>query len=70
MEHIIWNQKAECASRQEIQELQLQRLKHIVNVCYERIPFYRNQFDSIGLKPSHINTLKDIQIFPLPLQKT
>ncbi len=64
MEHIIWNQKAECASRQEIQELQLQRLKHIVNVCYERIPFYRNQFDSIGLKPSHINTLKDIQNIP------
>lgn len=64
MEHIIWNKKMECADKETIRELQLARLKKTVAYCYERIPFYTQRFDEIGLKPEHIKTLEDIRLIP------
>lgn len=64
MEHIIWNRAKECASRSEIESIQLARLKKTVEYCYERVPLYKEKFDAIGLKPSHIVTLKDTKLIP------
>ena len=38
---------------QEIAELQLNKLKNQVEGCYN-VPFYREKFDQVGLKPFHI----------------
>ncbi len=64
MEHIIWQKDQECASRKQTEELQLERLKATVNYCYDKIPHYTKKFDEIGLKPKHIQTLKDIEKIP------
>ena len=64
MEYNIWNPDMECASRKAIRELQLERLKHTVEVCYEKVPFYRQKFDERGLKPRHIQTLEDVKLLP------
>lgn len=64
MEHIIWNKEMECADRETIQALQLSRLKKTVEVCYQRVPLYKEKFDAIGLKPEHIKTLEDIKEIP------
>lgn len=64
MEHIIWNREMECADRDTIRQLQLERLKTTVERCYEKVPVYRKKFDAIGLKPKHIKTLKDIRHIP------
>ena len=64
MERIIWNREMECANRKTIRELQLERLKHTVKVCYENVPAYKKKFDAIGLKPEHIKTLKDVKNIP------
>jgi phenylacetate-CoA ligase len=61
---MIWNPEKECLTRKEYDEIQLERLKWIVNRAYERVPFYRRRFDEIGLKPEHIKTLKDIEYIP------
>ncbi|MEG1158518.1 MAG: phenylacetate--CoA ligase, partial [Christensenellaceae bacterium] len=61
---MIWNKDMECADRKQIKELQLERLKHTVAYCYDRVPHYKKKFDEIGLKPSHIQTLKDIEKIP------
>lgn len=61
---MIWNREAECLTRKEMQAVQLERLKDIVKRAYENVPFYRNKFDEIGLKPEHIVTLKDIEKIP------
>ncbi|MDL2289186.1 phenylacetate--CoA ligase [Clostridia bacterium OttesenSCG-928-F22] len=45
-------------------EIQLGKLKKTVAWCYERVPFYKNGFDKIGLKPEHIKTLKDVKNIP------
>ncbi|MDD4003454.1 MAG: phenylacetate--CoA ligase [Clostridia bacterium] len=61
---MIYNKEMECMPRKQMESLQLQRLKYIVGKAYDKVPFYRKRFDEIGLKPSHINTLKDIKLIP------
>ena len=60
---MIWN-KIESASREELESLQLSRLKESLQRVYALTPFYRNQFDSIAIKPEDIKTLADIQKLP------
>jgi len=61
---MIWNKEAECMDRNEMSALQLSRLKDLVRRAYDNVPFYRNRFDSMGLKPEHVKTLKDIEKIP------
>src|ERR1035437_2523281 len=64
MQKMILNKKAECLSRKNMEALQLERLKIIVKRAYDNVPFYKKRFDGIGLKPIHIQTLKDIEKIP------
>lgn len=61
---MIWNTQVECMSRNSMKEIQLEGLKNIVKVAYENVPMYKRKFDEIGLKPEHIQTLKDIEKIP------
>ena len=61
---MIWNPGKECLSRKEYDEIKLERLKWTVKRAYENVQFYRDRFDKIGLKPEHIQTLKDIEKIP------
>lgn len=61
---MIWNTQVECMSRNSMKELQLEHLKNIVKVAYENVPMYKRKFDEIGLRPEHIQTLKDIEKIP------
>ncbi len=61
---MIWNTQVECMTRNSMKEIQLERLKNIVKVAYENVPMYKRKFDEIGLKPEHIQTLKDIEKIP------
>ena len=61
----IWNPTVECATRSEIEKIQLERLKWSVQHAYDNVPMYREKMDKAGVKPSDIKTLKDIQKIPL-----
>lgn len=61
---MIWEKEIECASKKTIEDIQLERLKHMVAKAYENVPFYRKKFDELGLKPADIQSLSDIQRFP------
>lgn len=61
---MIWNEKAECMSHEEKEELQLKRLQKTVKIAYEKIPLYKQKFDDAGVKPEDIKTLKDIEKLP------
>ena len=61
---MIWNPAIETMSRKDMQQLQLERLKYTVKYAYDNVPFYTKKFDAIGLKPEHIQTLKDIEKIP------
>ena len=54
----------EIASRDEIESLQLSRLKWTLSHAYENVPMYRQRFDEIGIKPDDLNELGDLAKFP------
>ncbi|MFN3921475.1 MAG: phenylacetate--CoA ligase family protein [Caldimicrobium sp.] len=61
---MYWNKEMETLPREKLREIQLERLTKIVKYAYERIPFYRQRFDEVGLKPEDIRSLEDIKYIP------
>ncbi len=61
----IWNPSIECASRSEIEKIQLERLQASVKRAYDHVPMYHDKMVAAGVKPSDIRTLKDISKIPL-----
>ena len=59
----------ETASRDEIQALQLQRLKWTLEHAYNNVPHYKAAFDAKGVHPSDFKTLADIAKFPFTMKK-
>ena len=54
----------EIASRDEIEALQLQRLKWTLAHAYENVPLYRRKFDKAGVHPDDLKVIGDIAGFP------
>ncbi|MBM3352833.1 MAG: phenylacetate--CoA ligase [Betaproteobacteria bacterium] len=54
----------EKASRKELRELQLERLRWSLRRAYDRVPHYRRKFDAAGVKPKDLRTLVDLARFP------
>lgn len=54
----------EIASVDEIQSLQLERLKWTLRHAYENVPMYRQRFDEKGVHPDDVTSLKDLSRFP------
>ena len=60
----------ERASRDELQALQLERLKWSLKHAYENVPHYRKAFDEAGVHPEDLKTLADLAKFPFTEKKT
>ncbi|MEG0460760.1 phenylacetate--CoA ligase family protein [Gordonibacter sp.] len=60
----IYDRRAECASRDEIRALQLEKLKAQVAWTYERVAWYRARMDELGVAPADIQTLDDVRRLP------
>lgn len=61
---MYWNESKECMKRDELQSLQLERLKKLVERLYHDVPFYRNEFQKLGIEPEDIRTLDDLAKLP------
>ena len=64
-----WNEsirdpKMECMSRDEMRELQSERLVKQVKNVYENVQFYRKKMDEIGILPGDIKGIEDIGKLP------
>ncbi|SFT61378.1 phenylacetate-CoA ligase [Actinopolyspora lacussalsi subsp. righensis] len=55
---------AEHASRAELAELQLRRLRETLRHAYENVPCYRRKFDEAGVRPEDCESLADLAKFP------
>ena len=60
---MIWS-KEETLSRQEIEKIQLDRLKETVKRVYDKVEPYRKKMEDAGVKPEDIVTLKDLAKLP------
>jgi len=61
---MIWNKEYETMPDSERRKLQFERLSHILNYVYERVPFYQRTFQQAGVKPSDFKKISDISKFP------
>lgn len=61
---MYWNEKHECIPREELEELQLQRLKETVERCYFNVPHYRKVMQELQLEPEDIQSLDDLKKLP------
>ncbi|MGP3634219.1 phenylacetate--CoA ligase PaaK [Streptomyces sp. 24-1644] len=55
---------AERLGREELETLQLERLRATLRHGYENVAFYRAAFDKAGLRPEDCRTLADLARFP------
>ena len=60
---MIWS-KEETLPREELEAIQLERLKETVTRVYARVPAYKKKMDEAGVRPEDIRTLADLSKLP------
>jgi phenylacetate-CoA ligase len=63
--HLKFLQKSQHWTRDQIDDYQNQRLRKLIHHSYENVPFYRELFDSLKLKPDDIQTKDDLKKLPI-----
>jgi phenylacetate-CoA ligase len=64
----IWNPEYESMSRDELRELQFKRLQMTLRWVYENVPFHRERWSEMRLKPADIRTLDDLNKLPFTVR--
>ncbi len=64
MENRIFNKEMECMPRKELEALQLERLKALVDYCEKNSEFYAKRLAKAGVTADKIKCLSDIQYIP------
>ena len=52
-------------SKRKIDSIRDRRLRAVVRYAYEKVPYYRELFDTHGLSPSQIRGVDDLQRIPI-----
>lgn len=60
----IWDRQHECMPREELEQLQLERLQATLNRAYKNVSCYRNKFRDLGIVPEDIQSLTDLAKLP------
>ena len=63
-----WNDKFECMPVEELNKLQLQKLKETVAWVCERVPFYKQKLEKLGITADSIKTLADVAKLPFTVK--
>ena len=65
---MIWA-KEETLPREELEAIQLRKLKQTVSCIYERVAPYREKMDKAGVTPEDIHSLDDLRRLPFTSKK-
>jgi len=60
----IWEANYECMPREEVEQLQLERLQATLNRAYKNVTCYRNKFNEQGIVPEDIQSFSDLAKLP------
>ena len=61
---MIWNEKIECATHEEMRIIQSERLCETVKRIYHNVPYYRKKMQEVGLTANDIHDVDDLQKLP------
>jgi phenylacetate-CoA ligase len=53
-ENRIWNPACECMPKPDLEALQAERLRSVVQTAWDRLPYYRAKMEAAGVKPSDV----------------
>jgi len=60
----ILDTRMECCPREELEQLQLERLQSVLNRVYKNVAFYRGLFDARSIVPEDVCTMDDFRKLP------
>lgn len=60
----IWDPEHECLNRDELEMLQLTRLRSTLERVWKNVPCYQEKFKDLGFNPADIHDLSDLASFP------
>lgn len=60
----IWDREHECMPREELEQLQLERLQATLHRAYKNVTCYRNKFNELRIDPDDIQSLADLAKLP------
>lgn len=60
----IFQPEIECMDREQLREIQLERLKATVKRCYDNVAVFRARMDKKGLTPDDVRSLDDLAKLP------
>ena len=61
---MIYNEKIECANKEDLKNLQSERLVKLVKYVYDNSPAYKQKLDKAGIIPTDIKSIDDITKLP------
>ena len=67
-ETYMFDRAAETMPREELEALQLHRLKQTIARGYAKVPPFRRKLDAAGRKPDDLATLADLARFPFTVK--
>lgn len=60
----FWDGEYEQMNREDLEQVQLERLQSTLNRAYKNVPFYKKQFDAIGIDPGDLHSVQEITKLP------
>lgn len=57
--------RTQFASRSEMMELQSEKLRRLIQHCWDSVPYYRRRMDEYGLTPADIRSTADLNKLPV-----
>ncbi|HEB49449.1 MAG TPA: phenylacetate--CoA ligase family protein [Desulfobulbus sp.] len=66
---MYWEPERECMARQDLEQLQLERLQSTLYRVGTRVPFYRKKFEELRLNYDDIRSLDDLRQLPFTVKQ-
>lgn len=61
---MYWESELECMNREDIEQMQLERLESTLNRVYMNVPFYRRKFDEMKIDLEALKSKDDLRRLP------
>ena len=65
---MIWNEKMECMSVEDLKNIQSERLRNLVSYIYRHSPVYASKLNAFGISPKDIKSIEDIKKLPFTVK--
>jgi len=64
----MYQPELESMPRAQLKKLQFERLSALLHYAYEKVPFYKRQFDEASIRPADLKHLEDFSKFPFTVK--